>query len=65
MTPPVPATSERGRFRFGFLTSPAVNVMLFQASAAKSDPTCATQSAMKRPKKLSVAETVGRNEKSG
>ncbi len=29
-------------FRRGFFTSPAVNVMLFHASAEKSEPTCTT-----------------------
>src|SRR5439155_16703621 len=39
---PVPSTSESGRFRLGFFTSPAVKVTLFQASAEKSDPTWAS-----------------------
>src|SRR5579863_1691468 len=39
---PVPSASERGRLRLGFFTSAAVNVMLFHASMAKSEPTIAT-----------------------
>jgi hypothetical protein len=39
MTVPVPSARLSGTFRFGSTTSPAVNVMLFQASAAKSEPT--------------------------
>src|SRR5580700_4167952 len=39
---PVPSASERGRLRWGFLTSPAVKVTLFQASIEKSAPTMAT-----------------------
>ena len=35
-------TSESGILRRGFFTSPAVNVMLFHASAEKSEPTCTT-----------------------
>jgi len=38
----VPSTSESGIFRLGFLTSPAVKVMLFHASAENSDPVCTT-----------------------
>ncbi len=38
MTKPVPSTSESGMLRFGFFTSPAVKVMLFHASAEKSEP---------------------------
>ena len=45
----VPRANDKGRLRRGFLTSPAVKVMLFQASAANSDPTCDTQTAMNRP----------------
>ncbi len=41
-TNPVPRISESGIFRRGFLTSPAVNVMLFQASEENSEPTCTT-----------------------
>ncbi len=35
-------------FRRGFFTSPAVNVMLFHASAENSDPTCTTASTTSR-----------------
>src|ERR1700721_1990308 len=47
-TKPVPRMSESGMLRFGFFTSPAVKVMLFQASAEKSDPTCTTARTMRR-----------------
>ena len=40
--------------RRGFFTSPAVNVMLFQASAENSDPVCDTQMAMNMPKALTA-----------
>ena len=40
-------------FRRGSFTSPAVNVMLFQASAEKSEPVCATQIATNRPNAVS------------
>ena len=44
------AGGERERdVALGFLTSPAVKVMLFQASEEKSDPTWATQKATNRP----------------
>src|ERR1051326_1577307 len=49
ITTPVPMASERGRLRFGFFTSPAVNVTLFQASAEKSEPTCATARIVNTP----------------
>src|SRR5262249_24505472 len=49
----VPSAKERGTFRCGFLTSPAVNVMLFQASAEKSEPTWATQRATNKPNAVS------------
>ena len=49
MTMTVPSASDSGMFRRGSFTSPAVNVMLFQASAEKSDPVCATQIATNRP----------------
>src|ERR1700723_671288 len=42
MTIPVPNANDSGKFRLGFFTSAAVNVMLFQASAEKSAPTIAT-----------------------
>src|SRR5207249_4988939 len=38
-----PNASDNGMFRFGFLTSPAVKVMLFQASAENREFVCATQ----------------------
>src|SRR5438132_1605869 len=41
MTSPAPRTRLSGRLRRGFLTSPAVKVTLFQASAANSEPTIA------------------------
>src|SRR6476660_8240464 len=44
ITMPVPSARESGKLRLGFLTSPAVNVTLFQASAENKDPTCATAS---------------------
>ncbi len=43
MTTPVPSASDSGMLRRGFFTSPAVKVMLFQASAENSEPVCATQ----------------------
>ena len=43
MTMIVPSASDSGMLRRGSFTSPAVNVMLFQASAEKSEPVCATQ----------------------
>ena len=49
MTAPVPSASASGRLRFGFLTSPAVKVTLFQASAENSEPTCATARIVSRP----------------
>src|SRR6202044_2395093 len=42
MTIPAPSASESGKFRLGFFTSAAVNVMLFHASAENSEPTIAT-----------------------
>ena len=59
MTMAVPSASESGTSRRGFFTSPAVKVMLFQASAEKSEPTCATPNATKRPKRPTAAETAG------
>ena len=38
----MPSASESGILRRGFFTSPAVKVMLFQASAENSEPTCTT-----------------------
>ena len=49
MTMNVPRARDSGMFRRGSFTSPAVKVMLFHASAEKSDPVCATQIAMNRP----------------
>ena len=46
---PVPSASESGMLRRGSFTSPAVNVMLFHASAEKSDPVCVTQMATNNP----------------
>src|SRR5215471_15040282 len=40
---------ERGRLRLGFLTSPAVKVTLFQASAENRDPTWATAKMVRIP----------------
>src|SRR5215469_16818201 len=42
MTAPLPRASDNGRFRLGFLTSAAVKVTLFHASAANRAPTMAT-----------------------
>jgi hypothetical protein len=41
-------------FRFGSRTSPAVKVMLFQASAEKSELVCATQMATNRPRPVAA-----------
>src|SRR6266576_2451124 len=65
VTNPVPAARESGTLRRGFFTSPAVKVILFQASDEKSDPTCATQKATNKPNAPPVAATVGMNDKSG
>src|SRR5208283_4538296 len=62
---PVPAASERGILRRGSFTSPAVKVMLFQASEEKSEPTWATQNATNRPNTPPAAETVEMKDKSG
>src|SRR6266581_2631085 len=51
--------------RRGSFTSPAVNVMLFQASAENRDPTWATENATMRPNRPPAADTAGMNEKSG
>ena len=40
ITMKVPSASDSGIFRRGSFTSPAVNVMLFQASAENSEPVC-------------------------
>src|SRR5277367_844577 len=59
MTMIVPNAIESATSRFGFLTSAAVKPMLFQASAEKSEPTCATPNATSRPKNPLDAVTVG------
>ena len=59
MTMHVPNAIESATSRFGFFTSAAVNPMLFQASAEKSDPTCATPNATIKPKNPLAAVTVG------
>src|SRR5471032_2543411 len=46
----VPSASDSGTLRAGLRTSPAVKVMLFQASAANSEPICAVQSPIRMPK---------------
>src|SRR5258708_14775821 len=43
ITRPVPIAKDNGILRFGSLTSPAVNVMLFHASAENREFVCATQ----------------------
>jgi len=55
ITMPVPKASDSGTSRRGFFTSPAVKVMLFQASEAKSEPTCAMASATSRPPKVEAS----------
>ena len=50
MTMNVPSASDSGMLRRGSFTSPAVNVMLFQASAEKSEPVWATHRATNSPK---------------
>ena len=52
MTMNVPRASDSGMLRRGSLTSPAVKVMLFHASAEKSDPVCDTHTATNRPNAL-------------
>src|SRR5256886_5701735 len=49
MTRIVPNASESGTLRRGLTTSPAVKVILFHASAEKSELVCATQMPTKRP----------------
>src|SRR5438874_11105359 len=44
ITTPVPMTSDSGKLRLGLITSPAVKVTLFQASAENNEPTWATAS---------------------
>src|SRR5580692_4962501 len=59
MTIQVPKAIESATSRLGFLTSAAVKPMLFQASAEKSEPTCATPYATIRPITPLAAVTVG------
>ena len=49
MTMPVPSASDSGMLRRGSFTSPAVKVMLFQASAENSEPVCATHTPTNSP----------------
>ncbi len=49
-----PSASASGRLRLGLRTSPATMVMSCQASAANSDPDCATEIATTRPKMLAA-----------
>src|ERR1039457_6141281 len=65
VTSAVPAASERGMLRRGFFTSPAVKVMLFQASEENREPTCPTQNATNKPIAPPVAASVGRKDISG
>ena len=65
MTSPVPIASDNGRLRRGFLTSPAVKVTLFQASAEKSEPTCATHTAINNPSAPPVGRDRGHERKVG
>src|SRR5262245_24116872 len=51
ITTPVPKASDNGKLRLGFLTSPAVKVTLFQASAENNDPTWATARIVRIPTK--------------
>src|ERR1700722_5982816 len=53
ITSPTPNNKDRGTFLFGLRTSPAVNVMLFQASAANSDPIGAAHNAINIPNPVS------------
>ncbi len=55
MTIIVPSASDSGILRRGSFTSPAVNVMLFHASAENSDPVWATQMATNRPNVVTAA----------
>ena len=64
MTSPVPIASDSGKFRRGSLTSPAVNVTLFQASAENREPTCATHTAISSPIAPPVADTDATNDRS-
>ena len=58
MTMMVPSASDSGMLRRGSFTSPAVKVMLFQASAEKSEPVCETQMATNRPNAV-IADSPG------
>src|SRR5436189_5935525 len=64
MTSPVPRARDNGRFRRGSLTSAAVNVTLFQASAENREPTCATHTAINSPIAPPAADTDATNERS-
>ncbi len=55
----VPKAMESATSRFGFFTSPAVNPILFQASAENNEPTCATANASSNPNQPFEAVTVG------
>src|SRR5471032_3688217 len=46
----VPSANDKGTLRAGLRTSPAVKVMLFQASAANSEPIWAVHSPIRMPK---------------
>ena len=52
MTIVVPKASDSGTLRRGSFTSPAVKVMLFHASAEKSEPVCETQMATNSPNEV-------------
>src|SRR5947208_3376398 len=65
MTNAVPAARESGTFLFGFFTSPAVKVMLFQASEENREPTCATQNATNKPNRPPLAAIADIKETSG
>src|ERR1700735_5830882 len=46
---PAPMASDNGRFRLGFFTSAAVNVVLFQPTAENQAPTMATATRLSVP----------------
>src|SRR5256885_11331466 len=56
MTRMVPSASDNGTLRRGSFTSPAVKVMLFQASAEKSELVWAKQMTTKRPKAVTAGK---------
>jgi len=58
MTIIVPNAMERATIALGIFHFGGSKPMLFQASAEKSEPTCATPNAIKRPKKPLAAVTV-------